>query len=130
MFATEGIDHVALTVRDVGRSVAWYREVLGLERLYEEAWGDYPAVVGAGTTCLALFPCPVDESGLPPDNATIAMRHVAFRVDRHNFEAAQAELRRRGSAFDFQDHTIAHSIYFPNLDGHRLEITTYDLPDR
>ena len=56
MLRVEGIDHVALTVRDVPRSVAWYRDVLGLERQYEEVWGDFPAVVGAGTTALALFP--------------------------------------------------------------------------
>ena len=50
MLRVEGLDHVAMTVRDVARSVAWYRDVLGLERRYEAVWGDYPAVVGAGTT--------------------------------------------------------------------------------
>ncbi len=49
----EGIDHVALAVRDVPGSVRWYQEVLGLERLHEEAWGDYPAVVGIGGTAIS-----------------------------------------------------------------------------
>ena len=44
MFNLEGIDHVALAVRDVARSVAWYQRVLGLERRYQEAWGDMPSV--------------------------------------------------------------------------------------
>ena len=52
----EGIDHVALAVRDVGRSVAWYQQVLELERIHEDVWGDFPAIVGIGTTSLALFP--------------------------------------------------------------------------
>ncbi len=51
----EGIDHVALAVRDVPSSVRWYQEVLGLERLHEQAWGDYPAVVGIGGTAIALL---------------------------------------------------------------------------
>jgi catechol 2,3-dioxygenase-like lactoylglutathione lyase family enzyme len=42
MFTLQGIDHVALTVRDVRRSVHWYMEVLGLERRFEEAWGNFP----------------------------------------------------------------------------------------
>ena len=123
----EGIDHVALTVRDVARSVAWYRETLGLERRHEEAWGDHPAVVCAGNTCLALFPCAAPAPGPPPDRNAIAMQHLAFRVDRTHFEKAQAALREREITFQFQDHAISHSITFSDPDGHRLEITTYEV---
>ena len=28
---------------------------------------------------------------------------------------------------EFQDHAASHSIYFEDPDGHRLEITTYDV---
>ncbi len=42
----EGIDHVAVGVRDVERSAKWYIEVLGFERLYEDAWGGVPTFVG------------------------------------------------------------------------------------
>lgn len=52
MLKTEGIDHVSLEVSDPLRSAGWYREVLGLERRFEEAWGDVPVVVGSGTTSL------------------------------------------------------------------------------
>ncbi len=53
------------------------------------------------------------------------MRHLAFRVDRANFETAQVELRARGVSFEFADHDIAHSIYFCDPDGHEIELTTY-----
>ncbi len=127
MFKVDQIDHVALTVREVEQSVAWYQEVLGLERRYEEAWGSYPAVVCAGTTCLALFPAATAKPGPPPDRDTIAMRHVAFRVDRANFERAQGRFRELGIDFEFEDHAISHSVYVSDPDGHQLEITTYDL---
>lgn len=55
MFKLDRIDHVALTVADVDRSVAWYRDVLGLERRHEEAGGSYPAVMYAGPTGIACF---------------------------------------------------------------------------
>ncbi len=34
----EGIDHVALGVRDIEQSVKWYIEVLGFERLHDGVW--------------------------------------------------------------------------------------------
>lgn len=130
MFALERIDHVALAVRDVPRSVAWYRETLGLQRRHEDVWGDFPAVVCAGPTCLALFPVEADDPRPAPYRDTLAMRHLAFRVDRANFERARAELDRRGIEVVAQDHGIAHSIYFSDPDGHHLEITTYEVePD-
>ena len=52
---------------------------------------------------------------------------IAFRVDRPSFEAVQAHLTAQGIPFTFSDHDISHSIYFSDPDGHRLEITTYDL---
>jgi catechol 2,3-dioxygenase-like lactoylglutathione lyase family enzyme len=121
----EQLDHVAIAVRDVERSVEWYRDVLGLERRHE-VWGSYPAMVCAGSSCVALFPIDGDESHPAPGPETDTMLHLAFRADRPGFERAQAELREREIEFEFQDHDIAHSIYFRDPDGHELEITTYD----
>jgi catechol 2,3-dioxygenase-like lactoylglutathione lyase family enzyme len=128
VFHVEGIDHVALAVRDVAASARWYREVLGLERRYEEVWGDFPAVVCAGATCLALFPVGTDRPQPLPRDA-IAVRHVAFRVDRENFARAQVALRARGLAYTVEDHAAALSVYFADPDGHRLEVTTYERGD-
>lgn len=130
MFALEGIDHVALAVSDVERSAAWYIEVLGFERLYPGMWNGVPVFIGKGTTALALFPRrPRDEAATSPSDRPneADMLHLAMRADRKNFLAAQEELKNRGIQFEFADHEISHSIYFRNPDGHRLEITTYEL---
>jgi catechol 2,3-dioxygenase-like lactoylglutathione lyase family enzyme len=122
----EGIDHLALGVRDIERSVKWYNEVLGLERLHEGAWNGVPTFIGKGNTGLALFPA--SQEAKPSNHREIRMLHLAFRANRQNFLAAQRELEKRGIKFEFQDHEIAHSIYFRDPDGHQLEITTYELP--
>ena len=127
MFETEGIDHVAIAVRDVAASARWYQEVLGLRRLHEEVWGDFPAMVGAGTTAIALFPVTGETPKPRPDRDTIAMRHVAFRVSRLNFDTAKQRLAGLGMEFHEQDHQIARSIYFSDPDGHEVELTTYEV---
>jgi catechol 2,3-dioxygenase-like lactoylglutathione lyase family enzyme len=121
----EGIDHVALSVRDVERAARWYIEVLGFERLYDGMWGGVPVFIGKGTTALALFP--TREKSKSSEPADIRMLHLAMRANRKNFLCAQEELKRRGIKFEFQDHEISHSIYFYDPDGHALEITTYEL---
>ena len=126
----EGIDHVAVGVRDVERSAKWYIEVLGFGRLYEGAWDGIPTFVGKGNTGIALFPAGPDAKSTPSSHRDLRLLHLAFRADRENFLAAQRELEKRGIKFEFQDHEISHSIYFRDPDGHQLEITTYDLEER
>ena len=123
----DGIDHVAVGVRDIERSAKWYIEVLGFERLHEDMWNGVPTFIGKGNTGIALFPASPNAQSTPPTHRDIQMLHLAFRADRENFLAAQRELEKRDIKFEFQDHEISHSIYFHDPDGHELEITTYDL---
>ena len=124
------IDHVAITVRDIQGSIDWYTETLGLEHRPVIEWGSYPQMVCAGETCVALFPASVDE---PRDleegesARTITMRHLAFRVDRENFDGAREAFAEKAVAFEFADHDVAPSLYVSDPDGHRIELTTYEV---
>ncbi len=55
------------------------------------------------------------------------LHYFPRRANRANFLHAQDELKQRAIPFDCQDHEISHSIYFRDLDGHEIEITTYEL---
>ncbi|HUE61850.1 MAG TPA: VOC family protein [Chthoniobacterales bacterium] len=123
----EGIDHVAMSVRDVEAAANWYIDVLGFERRYEGMWDGIPVFIGKGTTSIALFPVRSKEETATSARSGVRMLHLAFGANRKNFLAAQEELKQRGIQFEFQDHEISHSIYFSDPDGHKLEITTYDL---
>ena len=144
----EGIDHVAMSVRDVERSAQWYIDVLGFEHRHKGMWDGIPTFIGKGKTAIALFPAnsnarassataaaaagstslaAVASAKAASSRGEIRMLHLAFRADRKNFLAVQEELKRHGIKFEFQDHEISHSIYFRDPDGHELEITTYEL---
>ncbi len=126
-FKLEGLDHIAITVSDMDRSIAWYQDKLGLERIQVDSWAGVPTFMVSGSGGLALFPAG-DGSRLPDgESGTPAVRHIAFRATRQDFEAAQSSLAAHGVSFTFQDHEIAHSIYFSDPDGHQLEITTYEV---
>jgi len=121
----EGIDHVAMGVRDIERSAQWYIDILGFERLHDGMWNGVPTFIGNGNTGLALFPA--NQEPKTSAQREIRMLHLAFRTNHENFRVAQQELKTHGIEFEFQDHEISHSIYFRDPDGHQLEITTYEV---
>jgi catechol 2,3-dioxygenase-like lactoylglutathione lyase family enzyme len=127
MFELEGLDHVALGVRDVERSADWYVEVLGFERRYQGMWNGVPVFVARDKTAIALFPAQTTQANQSRSRSREGILHLAMRADRKNFVAAQRDLTSRGISFHFTDHEISHSIYFRDPDGIELEITTYDL---
>jgi len=119
----EALDHVGLAVADIDRSVRWYQQVLGLQRAYKDAWGDYPAVLEKNGSGVALFPA----RGERIEPATYkSLAHVGFRVSRRAYEEARTELTAAGIEFRESDHKVAWSIYLLDPDSHLIEITTYE----
>ena len=136
-FAVTAVDHVELLVTDWDESAAWYDRVLGFspDGRYREWWmgGDGPLVLTADgvATKLALF----EEDGVRR-GASVSPHRVAFRTDGDGFlsflhRLDDLELRdgegTRVEAEDVVDHGLSFSIYFADLDGTPLELTTYDV---
>ena len=54
-FRLDRLDHVSLNVSDRPASIAWYRDVLGLEQRNEPRQDDWPVFMGEFGRCIALF---------------------------------------------------------------------------
>jgi glyoxylase I family protein len=96
-----GVHHVTLTVTDIDRSAAWYRDVLGfVDRLRyrnDKVGADYQVLAHpqmAGTTLTLRQP---DRSSSQPfDEGNTGMDHVAFRVgDQESFASWRTHLGHR-----------------------------------
>ena len=115
------LDHVSLTVTDRARSVAWYRDVLGLPQLNQPTADDEPVFLGHPGLQFGLFQAQRQSPAREPESS--GLRHVAIVVD--DLDAAQERLRSHRVEFRYEDHGNALSVYFDDPDGHVLEITTY-----
>jgi catechol 2,3-dioxygenase-like lactoylglutathione lyase family enzyme len=115
MLPINGIYEVAVRVRDLPTSEAFYREILGLQTGLRDE------------TRRWLF-LRIGEAGmvvLQEDKDEWPAQHFAFTVDDAEIERAAALLREQGVEVEgpvFHDWMPARSVYFSDPDGHQLEL--------
>lgn len=118
-----GLNHLTLSVRELARSVAFYRDMLGL-RLHAR-W-DRGAYLSAGDLWLCLS---LDEEGAAA-LASPAYTHYAFSISQQDFPAFAARLRAADVPEWQQNRSAGDSLYFLDPDGHRLEAHAGSLAQR
>jgi catechol 2,3-dioxygenase len=109
---------VHLTVADLGRSLNYYRTVIGLDLLAEQ---DGRASLGAsGRELLAL----VEEPGAPPAHGYTGLYHYALLVpERRDLARWLAHASRdRVPLTGLSDHFVSEAIYLSDPDAHGIEI--------
>lgn len=123
-FNIEGLDHVAIRVKDMERTAKWYEDVLGLQRLTPEKWDESPIFLMAGQTGIAVFPANFEEPVKYAGVKNVKIDHFAFRVTEENFEKALAKFSDLGIEHNVQNHHYFQSVYLQDPDGHPVELTT------
>lgn len=109
---------VHLTVTDLDRSLAFYRERLGFQLHRREGQTAY---LGAGRADLLILTGRPDAR---PSSGTTGLYHFALLLP--NRRALARSLHRlaetRTPLQGFADHGVSEAIYLPDLDGNGIEI--------
>ncbi len=136
MINIKQMHHVAYRCKDAKETVNWYQEHLNMELLVAISEDLVPSTkapdpymhvfldAGMGNI-LAFFELPTQPEMSRDLNTPEWVQHIAFEIeDRAALVAAKAELEAKGiDVLGITSHGIIYSIYFFDLNGHRLELT-------
>lgn len=131
-----GLDHLAITVADVSRTVDFYCRVLGAEDVYADLWrsGKIPiAIVQVGASRMSIHPAASPASPhahVPtPGSGDICFRwegrleEASALLEKHGVDVIEGPVGRPAA-----DGQLGQSIYFRDPDGNLLELlSTYEL---
>jgi catechol 2,3-dioxygenase len=122
----QGVAHVVLKVRDIERSVTFYRDVLGLREVarYDgRARMVFFSATGANHHDLAVLEVGADAPATPADAA--GLYHVALKIGDSIavLRQAKAHLEAHGvRILGISNHRVSQSIYLADPDGNGLEL--------
>lgn len=135
----EKIHHVAYRCHDAKETVEWYGKNLNMDFLLAIAEDQVPSTkepdpymhifLDAGNdNVLAFFELPTKEPMDRDRNTPEWVQHIAFRVkDRETLLNFKSQLEENGvEVLGVTDHSVFHSIYFFDPNGHRLELAAPD----
>ncbi len=119
---TSGVNHITFAVSDLQRSVDFYVNVLGCEKVAVWRRGAY---LRAGSMWLCLSLDPAVSRGTGRDYT-----HIAFTFDPVDLAAFRVRLLATGATEWKINSSEGDSVYFLDPDGHRLEAHDGNLESR
>jgi catechol 2,3-dioxygenase len=116
------IGHVVLKVRDLDRSLAFYRDLLGFTVVSELSnVMIFLAADGQNHHDLALLR--VGQQAPSPVPTSVGLYHVAIQLaDWEAVRRAHALLAERGLLRGAIDHGVSRSLYTADPDGNEIEL--------
>jgi catechol-2,3-dioxygenase len=120
------LNHAVLYVRDVDRSVAFYREALGF-RVVTSMPGRAAFLQAEGSTNdhdLGLFGVGAQATDSPAGRGSVGLYHLAWEVDTlDELRRIAAVLTERGSLVGASDHGSTKALYARDPDGIEFEVS-------
>ena len=123
------LGHLVLYVRDLERSIAFYRDLLGWKQIASpEGPGiRFPAAAfTSGRTHHELLLIEVGPDAAPqPQGRHVGLYHFGLKIGDSDDDLRQA-LSRLSEAgvtiVGMSDHTVSHSLYILDPDGNEIEL--------
>ncbi|GAA2376752.1 VOC family protein [Nonomuraea africana] len=119
------LNHAVLYVRDVERSVAFYREALGFEVVMSMRGAAFLQAEGsANDHDLGLFEVGEQAGPSPAGRTTVGLYHLAWEVDTlEELRRVAAKLGELGALVGASDHSTTKALYAKDPDGLEFEVS-------
>jgi catechol-2,3-dioxygenase len=119
MIKPKKMNSVILVARDIEKSLAWYKEHFGFEKLYDVQGG---ILIGADGVELVLSQADDPENARKADEARdICIRLFAFEVTQQELEQPEKEFPEDADLVRI-DHPKYKSCIVEDPDGHSIEL--------
>jgi catechol 2,3-dioxygenase len=116
------VGHVVLKVRDLDRSLAFYRDLIGF-RVSNEMSNVMIFLTATGENHHDLALLRVGDSAPSPLPSGVGLYHVAIQLaDWDAIRAAHRLLAERGLLKGTADHGVTKSLYTVDPDGNEIEL--------
>ncbi|GAA3443402.1 VOC family protein [Planomonospora venezuelensis] len=119
------LNHAVLFVRDVERSVAFYREALGFRVVMGMPGAAFLQASGSSNDHdLGLFEIGAQAGPSGAGRATVGLYHLAWEVDTlEELERIAAKLGELGALAGASDHSTTKALYAKDPDGLEFEVS-------
>jgi len=118
------LGHVVFYVKDLKRSLAFYRDLLGFKEV-GRIFGGAAAALTSGRTHHELLLIEVGEAPAPPSGHRLGLYHIGIKIgdSLEELRAAKRELEQAGIRISgMSDHTVSQSLYLHDPDGNEVEL--------
>jgi catechol-2,3-dioxygenase len=122
------LNHAVLYVRDVQRSVDFYRDTLGFSVVMRMSMGNGAAFLRASGSSndhdLGLFGIGTAASDSAAGRGTVGLYHLAWEVQTlTELAEIQQRLARMGALHGASDHSTTKALYAVDPDGLEFEVS-------
>ncbi|NGZ03316.1 MAG: glyoxalase [Nitrospira sp. WS238] len=118
------LGHVVFYVKDLERSLGFYRDLLGFNEV-GRIFNGAAAALTSGRTHHELLLIQVGNAPGPQSGPRRGLYHIGIKVGDSVEELRQAkrELDQAGISIDgMSDHTVSQSLYLKDPDGNEVEL--------